>query len=190
MVVKSHPMSDAIRWEVWCRENGIHLLHSEYSFNAINAADFVVTKLGSMTVAEAWLLNKVAIKLGTDYFTASSEEQYEADPWNVGDNYSLLLTSFQEALDDDYSWDRFEVDTYLQRWGLAPCDASVVVADRIKEMCLGTEFELRTNTNLANFESSVVQHDLAYGNQKLDAFGNWDKAVSQRDVKDWMVRIK
>jgi len=190
MVVKSHPMSDRIRWETWCRENGVYLLHSEYSFNAINAADFVVTKLGSMTVAESWLLNKVAIKWGTDYFTASSVEQYEADPWNVDNDYSLLITAFEEALYGKHDWDGAERDSYLARWGLTPSGASFAVADRIKSTCYDNNYELRTNTDLVSFENAVVQHDLAYGNQKLDAFGNWDKAVFQQDIRDWMARIK
>lgn len=190
MVVKSHPMSDHIRWETWCKENGVYLLHSEYSFNAINAADFVVTKLGSMTVAEAWLRNRIAIKWGTDYFTASSVEQYEADSWNTENDYSLFTAAFEEALYGEYVWDRKEIDSYLTKWGLTPSKASLEAARWIENVCNDYDYELRTNTDLVAFESEVVQHDVAYNNQKLDAFGNWDKAVSQQDVRDWMARIK
>lgn len=188
MVVKSHPMSDFTKWANWCREHGITLLHSEYSFNAINAADFIVTKLGSITVAESWLLKKPAIKLWTDYYSSSSVEQYEADECNAED-YSQLLLAFESLLNDiDYGTGTRE--KYLNKWGLTPQGSSQVVAERIKSICHDHEFELRTETDLPSFENAVVQHDIMYGNQKLDAFGNWDKAVVQQDLSDWYVKIK
>lgn len=188
MVVKSHPMSDYRMWDNWGREHDITIIHGEYIFNALNAADLVVTKLGSMTVAESWIMKKTAIKLGSDYFTASSKEQFDADPWNA-DNMHLVMSTIDSFL--SYENDNFNTTQrkYLKKWGIFPKQASVKTAEIIMQSVKNDTEKLRGDYRPIDFERAILAHDRKYMYDKLDGYGNWDKAIVQEDVKHLLQKI-
>ena len=43
--------------------------------------------------------------------------------------------------------------------------------------------------NHQEFYLILLQHDRAHGGQ-MDAFGNWDKTITQDDVSRWMRRLR
>jgi surface carbohydrate biosynthesis protein len=182
VVVKSHPMSDYQRWNGWCKEHGITLVHGEYIFNVLNAADVYVSKLGSITIPEAWLLETPTITLGTEYDTASSEEQLLLSP-NT-DKVDGLYYLIEDALIQE-EFDFFEHNEYLYKWGMRVKDSAGLVADEII-------FKLHGNPpapNLGSFQQAVFKHDIQFSKAKADPFGNYDKTVLQSDVREWQKKI-
>lgn len=189
MIVKSHPMSDYLMWERWSADTGIPVIHGEYIFDAINAADVIVAKLGSITVAESWLLNKNVVKLGKDYYSASSSEQFEADILNVSNMHDLCSTI--DMLLDTVAG-KAPPDgrgAYLTKWGLQPLDASKATADIVTGLLSVEGFNVRTDYRPIDFESSLIDYDRKSRASKMDNFGNWDKAITQRDVSQFQMRV-
>jgi hypothetical protein len=178
--MKTHPMSDYFMWERWGRENEIKVIHSEYIFNVLNACDLYVTKTGSITVAEAWLLGKPVIKVGKDYDSASSVEQSNLDVLNASDVKGLIdlvgnYGEFQPKLYGDY----------LKKWGVYPLNAAATIAERVRAMLQG-------ESQLSYVPTLVALNDALRGvpsEPRVDGYGNWDKAISQFDVEEWAMKI-
>ncbi|MHC4181792.1 MAG: surface carbohydrate biosynthesis protein [Planctomycetota bacterium] len=183
VVVKSHPMSDYQRWSSWCKEHGITLVHGEYIFNVLNAADVYISKLGSITIPEAWLLDTPTITLGTEYDTASSEEQLFLSP-NT-DSVDGLHILIEDALVDELLIRDEEVNAYLTKWGMNKTDSANVVVDELVNLIYGKP----PSPNLGSFQQAVFKHDIQFSKAKADPFGNYDKTVLQSDVREWQRRI-
>ena len=194
-VLKSHPMSDYLMWARWGERTGIPVIHSEYSFNVLNACDVYITKAGSVTVAEAWLLNRPVIKLISDYDTASSVEQLGADRNNfdwatmndMNDINGRLFTLLDGYLLDGYTDEDVAKSNYLDKWGMSTQNSAHIVSDQLVSILENTAFVLRYNPNYLAFIEALHKHDLAYSSNILDGFGNWNKTTLQRDVQAWNV---
>lgn len=183
-VIKTHPMSDYDRWQHWGGEYGIPIIHGEYIFNCLNAADVFIGKLGSITIAESWMSNTAALKLKSDYVTASSMEQMEVD----GLNYDSLTTIDEK--NEFYS--SLKMGKYLMRWGfVAPGNfASSDTAAILEGLLENTQFTLRYEPDLPRLRKALSSHDLEHSLVKHDGFGNWGKATLRRDVFEWQHRIE
>lgn len=181
IIIKSHPMSDYVHWETWCAEHGMTLVHGEYIFNVLNACDLYVAKLGSITTAEAWLLGKPVIKLGKDYDSASSLEQFDCDSYN-----SSNVTDITSIITDEPGVESFTLNdrhaAYLEKWGLQPINSGTKIAARLLDFIDSSPVN---KPNLPAFYEAVKRHDDNYSIYQLDGFGNWDKAITQLDVHTW-----
>jgi surface carbohydrate biosynthesis protein len=182
IVIKSHPMSDYQQWQRWCKEHGVILVHGEYIFNVLNAADVYISKLGSITIPEAWLLNTPTITLGTEYDTASSEEQLLLSP-NT-DKVDGLHHLIEDALIDERGHDE-SINKYLKKWGMKGNDSVGLVSDELIELIHGYP----PSPNLGAFQQAVFKHDIQFSKAKADPFGNYDKTILQSDVRDWQRKI-
>jgi surface carbohydrate biosynthesis protein len=190
VVIKSHPMSDFRRWSKWSSEHGVTLVHGEYVFNALNACDAYAAKTGSITIAEAWLLDKVAIKIGYEYDSASSKEQFDTDTW-CANNIGLFVDLAGDAVlgngagaspvDDGHT-------EYLKKWGMLRRGSSAkTVTKKIGELLEGAR-PIR-EPRLINLKQAMSSHDMANIMPVVDGFGNFDKAITSQDVIYWYNRI-
>ena len=193
LVVKAHPMSDYRGWAKWSRETGILVIHSEYSFHALNACDVYVSKIGSITIAEAWLLNKPVLKLSSHNDTASALGQLEADKlnasWDSLDGVSisaLIISSLLEANIPEFmeleNKSRIE---HLEKWGFTHKDSAGLLVKELVSILENTEFSLRYKLNSRLVFEALYEHDSIYTTHTWDGFGNWKKAVVQNDVAAW-----
>ena len=193
LIVKAHPMSDYSSWEKWSRETGILVIHSEYSFNALNACDIYVSKIGSITVTEAWLLNKPAIKLSSSNDTASTLGQFEADKlnasWDSLEEISISALMIDSLLNTDIP--KFmELENpgraaHLEEWGFTHNDSAGLLVKELISILENTEFSLRYKLNSRLVFEALYNHDSIYTTHTWDGFGNWKKAVVQNDVAGW-----
>lgn len=197
IVIKTHPMSDYNNWSEFISLGLISadatLIHGEYIFNVLNAADIFVGKRGSITVAESWLLNTPAIKIIDDYDSASSLEQSALDTHNITTS-SELVGEIDSLLSNELTLSQYNVslahEDYLEYWGIYPLDAAENTANRLLGLLNSAKPEMIGGYNLAGIEAAVLNHDIMYGTSKLDGFGNWDKAILQRDVRDMLWKIQ
>jgi surface carbohydrate biosynthesis protein len=185
IVIKSHPMSDFVRWQNWCGEHGVTLIHGEYIFNALNACDLYLAKLGSITTAEAWLLHKPVIKIGKDYDSASSIEQFDCDSYNSNDATDVIgIITDEPGVASFVVNDRH--NAYLDKWGLKPNDASTKIAKRLLDFIDSMPVN---EPHFVHLAEAITRHDSAYSKNAADGFGNWDKAILQLDVKMWAWKL-
>lgn len=188
IVVKSHPMSDYRRWNQWTKEHGITLVHGEHIFNVLNAADLYVSKLGSITIPEAWLLDVPTITLGTEYDTASSKDQLllSSNVDEAGDLQevveSLLAGDTDEEIDN---WTYSKHVDYWGKWGLQYLNSGLLSAIRILEIETGN----LQDPNLPALQRALYAHDVQVAQSKADPFGNYDKTIFQSDVRNWQRKI-
>jgi surface carbohydrate biosynthesis protein len=179
MVVKTHPMSDLNSWRRFGDDHGIKILHNEYIGNAISMCDIYVTKLGSTTVPEAWMSGRKVIKIRDSYLTASSEEQEQADEYNVADINELL-----NSLNDSTFEVRPTHVEYLSKWGFAHENAAQAVAGQI--LALKSQKTVH-DPKLENFYYMLAEKDAQA--QPVDPWGNFDKYTDQRSVREWQNAI-
>jgi hypothetical protein len=199
VIIATHPMSDFVHWQRWGELNDICVIDREYIFNSLAAADVYIGKLGSTSIGEAWLMGVPVLSLGMDFDSASSLEQHELlvsidsgrnidwekDYVRVVDIARDLLHFSREDSDVIYYE---EIPKYLSRWGYDFNDASGASAREIVNL-LQQHQPVVEKGNYASFSQACVAHDKLYQN-KLDSYGNWDKAVTQADVTDWLNKAR
>jgi len=189
VVIKSHPMSDFRRWSRWTTEHGITLVHGEYIFNALNAADAYATKTGSITAAEAWLMDTIVIKIGQEYDSSSSLEQHELDEWNVSTVGGFVGAVGNALLDqDDGVLDGHK--EYLKKWGMLRRGSSAkLVTKKLGELLESSSKQPIRMPRLAILKETIRNHDIAHTIPVVDGFGNFNKAVTSQDVSYWYNKI-
>lgn len=190
VVVKSHPMSDFRRWSKWASEHGITLVHGEYMFNALNAADIYATKTGSITVAEAWLSGKNAIKIGQEYDSSSSLEQHEVDDFNVS-SVGEFVDMVGELTPPPDSIYLEKLPEYMKKWGMVRRGlSSNIVAKKLGSLLDNSDVAPIREPHLVQLQQAIHAHDVQNDFPVIDGFGNFDKAIISRDVSEWYTKIE
>jgi surface carbohydrate biosynthesis protein len=190
IVLKAHPMSDIEMWQTFCDENGFVLIDQEYIFNALNACDIYITKLGSVTVGEAWMLNKPVIRVIADLVTESSGDQMDADHFVFESlrEFISVLSEVEENiyLDNDVEFHKYD---YMNIWGINPRNSAELTAVEIVELLSGVG-ELKYSPDLRNFYAVCENHNHNHLGYVIDVYGNHNKAVRTVDVEYWYEQVK
>jgi hypothetical protein len=156
----------------------------------LNAADVYISKLGSISISEAWLVSTHTITLGKDRGTGAALDQYRANYFQTissEDQYIDAVGLIEDALESDFIVDSSKQD-YLDKWGIKSNKSARVSAQTMVDLLIDRQPVVERN-NYQDFSLAIAQHDKAYGGTKLDGFGNWDKAVTQFDVRAWTRRF-
>ncbi len=80
------------------------------------------------------------------------------------------------------------IPRYLSKWGFDFNDASSASAREIVGLLQQHQPTVEEG-DYSIFSQACAEHDKLYQN-KLDSYGNWDKAVTQADVYDWINRAR
>jgi surface carbohydrate biosynthesis protein len=186
IVVSTHPMADFNTWQRWGNDNDVYILDREYIFNTLYATDVYISKLGSVSISEAWLVQTHTITLGQGPGTGAALDQYRANYFQTiseEDQYIGVVDLIKDALESDFWVDDVKKD-YLHKWGIKSNESARVSAQAMVDLLVDEQPEVVKN-NYQDFSLAIAQYDRAHGG-KLDSFGNWDKAVTQFDVHTWM----
>ena len=193
IIFSPHPMSDIDKWRRWCIGENIVMVDQEYVFNSLNAADLYVGKLGSIAVAEAWLLGTPAVKYSSTDPSASSADQAAADYLN-----GFHITETVEQIMSRNDWrgvgetSRYPGDKhieYLDKWGINPSYAGNTTATMIADLLEEHKPETVGAGDYFSFLGVTKQHDKEHEGYTVDSYGNHNKAVRQWDVINWYDRL-
>lgn len=185
-VVKPHPMSDFDNWRKFSTDWGIKTVSSEYVFNVLNAADVFVGKLGSLAVAEAWMLGKPAIRINFGYNTASSEDQLLVDdlvvssPEDIAEQLPGLIAN-PERTPEQVA----QAKKYTDNWGISTFGAAKRTADFIYNNIVSEQVDYDSAPDVPELLTIMARHDDGHMGYSVDGYGNFNKAVRWEDVVRW-----
>jgi surface carbohydrate biosynthesis protein len=185
-VVKPHPMSDFNSWRMFSTEWGIPTVSSEYIFNALNAADVFVGKLGSLAVAEAWMLGKPAVRINFGYETSSSEDQLNADRLVVSSTSDIAAKLPEMIANPERTKEEIaNAKRYTKEWGISTFGASRRTADFVYNNIKSRIVDYDSQPDVPKLLGIMANHDDTHRGFYMDGYGNFNKAVRWEDIVRW-----